>query len=115
MVDIEFARRFADDWVETWNRRDINTVMTFYRDDFELTSPFIRTPGKTLQGKAVIRAYWEKGLEMIPDLFMELNYVTVGVNMVSLCYQTAGDRTAIETFFFDADGKISREIVGYDI
>ena len=117
-MDIQKARNFADHWIEAWNERDIEKILSFYHRDFIFTSQMVRNicgNDGTLTGIDAIRALWSKALERIPDLKLELMYVTAGINMVSICYLTIGDRVAIETFCFDADGKIIREMACSDI
>ncbi len=41
MIDRAFADSFAKEWIEGWNRRDIEAVMLHYDDDFEMSSPYI--------------------------------------------------------------------------
>jgi ketosteroid isomerase-like protein len=36
------AKRFAFEWVEAWNRHDIDAVLAHYSDDFEMTTPMIQ-------------------------------------------------------------------------
>ncbi len=52
-------------------------------DDFEMSSPMIvdlMEPPGTLKGKAAVRAYWEKGLAVLPDLKFELVDVCKGLD-----------------------------------
>jgi len=65
-IGAAFARKFADDWIASWNAHDLNRILSHYTDDFEMSSPFIITskvgdPSGTLKGKAKIAAYWEPG------------------------------------------------------
>lgn len=41
MISREFAERFAKDWVDAWNRHDLEAVLSHYADDFEMSSPYI--------------------------------------------------------------------------
>lgn len=58
------ADALAQEWIEAWNRHDIDAVLTHYSDDVIFTSPFaIEFAGKedgTVHGKKELRAYWEK-------------------------------------------------------
>lgn len=41
MIDTTFAERFVHEWIEAWNSHDLETVLSHYSDDFEMSSPFI--------------------------------------------------------------------------
>jgi len=118
-MDMAFAQGFAAEWVAAWNAHDLERVLSHYRDDFKLTTPLIKkiigNESGMLAGKGAIRPYWHKALELVPDLYLELMHVTVGINMVSICYKTVNDRIAIETFLFDANGKVYQSSVCYNV
>lgn len=42
MIDSAFARHFAADWIEAWNRHDLGAILAHYADDFEMRSPYMR-------------------------------------------------------------------------
>lgn len=56
------ARVFAQDWIAAWNARDLEAVLTHYREDCTFVSPFVAwfagEPGGRLVGKASLRVYW---------------------------------------------------------
>jgi len=67
-----------------------------------------------LCGKAAVRAYWERGLEQIPDLHFELKEVLAGVDSVTLYYQ--GHRgIAAEVFMFNSTGKVKKALACYAV
>ena len=35
----EFARRFAEDWIASWNSHDLARILSHYTEDFEMSSP----------------------------------------------------------------------------
>ena len=111
-----FSERFAREWVEAWNAHDLDRILSHYEDDFEMSSPFIRTLGGeasgTLRGKAAVRAYWAKALEVVPNLRFELLTVLEGVNSITVYYQ--GHRGLVaEVFHFGAGGKVSKAFAHY--
>jgi ketosteroid isomerase-like protein len=117
-MDKAFAEHFAADWIDAWNTHDLNRVLSHYADDFEMSSPVIvqmaHEPSGTLRGKAAVRAYWKKALELIPDLHFELISVLVGVTSITLYYKGAHGRLAAEVFHFGAGQKVSRAFAHYD-
>jgi ketosteroid isomerase-like protein len=63
-MDKAFAENFAKEWIAAWNSHDLDRILEHYEDNFEMSSPIIRTladePSGTLRGKAAVRSYWAK-------------------------------------------------------
>jgi len=111
-----FAERFGKEWVAAWNAHDLDRVLSHYEDDFEMSSPIIRSlmgeaSGK-LKGKPAVRAYWAKALKTIPSLRFELLTVLAGVNSVTLYYK-GHSGLAAEVLQFSPSGKVSRAFAHY--
>ena len=94
MIDEKLARAFAAEWIDAWNAHELDRVLVHYADDFEMRSPLIVTiagePSGCLKGKAAVRAYWRKGLQLLPDLHFELVSILAGV------FRFSPDRTVVE-------------------
>lgn len=112
------AKHFAEAWIQAWNSHDLEQILSHYSDDFEITTPMIKTvmgiESGTLKGKAAIREYWQTALNKIPDLHFELEEVTESVGSVALYYQSVFGKMAIEVMFFDEQGKINKVIAHYN-
>jgi hypothetical protein len=112
-----WAEEFARDWIESWNTHDLARVLSHYSDDFEMSSPFIAQmggePSGTLAGKERVAAYWQVGLQKLPDLHFELLEVLVGASSLAIQYRTNFGRDAVEVFFFNADGLVIRAAAHY--
>lgn len=85
------ASAFAESWVTAWNAHDLDAVLSHFADDAVFTSPVAaqllpETDG-VLEGKAAIRAYWQVGLERIPDLHFTLEHVYVGLDVLVINYR----------------------------
>lgn len=105
MIDAVWAREFAADWIAAWNSHDLDRILAYYADDFEMTSPFILertgTPSGRLKGKAAVGAYWRIGLAATPPLHFELIDVLPGVSSMVLYYRSLGRKMAAEVLVFD--------------
>jgi ketosteroid isomerase-like protein len=105
MLDVEFAREFAREWVAAWNAHDIERILAHYADDFEMTSPLIvermGEPSGTLRGKQAIRPYWERGLAATPALHFELEAVFTGVRSLALLYRSNTRGRVVEVIEFN--------------
>lgn len=112
------AMRFAEHWVAAWNSHDINAILEHYSDDLEMTTPMVRrvlgVESGTLKGKEAVGNYWRAALERLPDLKFSIIEVTSGVGSVSIYYHTVLGKRAIETFFFNEDGKVCKALATYN-
>ena len=98
------------EWIAAWNSRDLERVLAFYSDDAEMTSvripEFVGEPSGTLHGKAALRAYWGKGLPLIPNLHFTLIDTYVSPDSVVVFYQNELGGKICEYLRLDAAGKI---------
>jgi hypothetical protein len=113
----EEAVKFAKEWVEAWNRHDVEGVLAHYAADFEMTTPMIQRvmgiESGTLKGKEAVGGYWRAALKKVPELAFTLVDVTSGVDVVSVYYRAVMGRMAIETFFFNKEGLVERAVATY--
>ena len=81
------AKKFAEEWVKSWNSHKIEDILSHYTEDIEITTPMIKIAlgcgDGTLKGKEAVGNYWRKALEKIPDLHFELYEVTEGINSIA--------------------------------
>ena len=102
MLDDERAREFAGVWVQAWNAHDLDRIMTHYEDDVVLVSPvaarILDDPCGTVSGKAALRSYFQRGLDVYPNLKFELLDV-MWDSTASFCItSTRGDREPASTW-----------------
>jgi hypothetical protein len=116
MITNDFAIRFAEEWIESWNLHDLDRVLAHYTADFEMSSPVIarlmNEPSGTLRGKEAIREYWSKALARYPELHLELVDVFAGAASVTVTYRGHRGLSA-EVFWFAPDGKVYRAAAHY--
>jgi len=111
------AKKFAKEWIDSWNSHDLEEIMKHYSDDIEITTPMLKLAAGietgSLQGKEQVRAYWDKALAKIPNLHFELVEVTSGIDSVALYYKSVMNKMAIEVMFFDENGLVNKMIAHY--
>jgi predicted ester cyclase len=111
------ARNLANDWIAAWNARDLDLVMMHYEDTIELTSPvaaqLLGTSDGRVVGKANLRAYFKRGLEVYPDLHFDLEEVFCGMNTVVFCYTNQKRTRTAEFMELSATGKVARVVAHY--
>jgi hypothetical protein len=105
------ALAWAQQWIDEWNRRDVEAVLAHFADDVEFCSPLVVSvigePTGVVRGKDALRDYWTKALAERPDLHFDLDDVNVGVDALAIHYRNRG-RQATEVAVLDADGKVAR-------
>lgn len=114
MNDADFARRYYD----AWNARNLDAILALYADDIEFSSPYIAalgfSPDGVIQGKAMLKAYFEKALERAPTLTFKPEGLCVGARGHTLIYRNhRGERTA-EVHELNAAGEIVRADATYE-
>jgi hypothetical protein len=117
MMTSEEAERFARDWLDAWNRHDLEAILAHYAEDVELTSPFVvqvlGDPAGTIKGKDTLRMYVSMGLAMFPDLHFHFLQVFTGVSSLVVHYRSVDDIPAAETLIFNAQGQVVRVMAHY--
>jgi hypothetical protein len=113
------AKEFAQQWVAAWNAHDLDSIIAHYASNVVLTSPVVtKVIGEasgTVNGNAALRNYFEKGLELFPNLQFTLLEVMQGLSSIVLYYENQrGTRTG-EFMEFDADGKVVRVVANYSL
>ncbi len=77
-------------WVEAWNARDLERVLTLYDEAAMMTSDRIPMMGfdasGTVRGKDALRAYWGKALALLPELHFTLIDLFVSPDSVVVFY-----------------------------
>lgn len=77
-------------WIEAWNARDLERVLTLYDEAAVMTSDRIPAMGfdasGTVHGKNALRAYWGKALPLLPELHFTLIDLFVSPDSVVVFY-----------------------------
>ena len=98
------------DWIAAWNSRDLERILALYAEDSEMTSDKIQALGfdssGTLRGKASLRMYWGKALQLVPNLRFDLIDLFVSPDSVVVFYANERGARICEYLRADADGKI---------
>ena len=105
---------FAREWVQAWNRRDLESLLACYADDVEFTSPLaaklLGDASGTVHGKANLREYFAKALAAFPgDLGLELLGVFQGVDSIVVHFQVRG-RNGAEVMEMNREGVVRRAL-----
>ncbi len=66
----------AKEWVELWNARNVEGVLSHYHEQVEFRSPLaVKLAGTPiLQGKPALRSYWTRAIAGIEILHFQLDH-----------------------------------------
>jgi len=107
----------ADDWISAWNKHDLDLIMAHYDDAVELTSPVAAQLLGSVDGKVVgktkLRAYFQRGLEVYPELHFHLEDVLWGLDSIVLYYRNQRETRTAEFMQVSRTGKVTHVIAHY--
>ena len=111
-MDAQQTEGFATGWIQAWNQRDLEAVLSHYTEDVEFQSPLVvKLLGEssgTVRGKQNLREYFRKALAAFPgDIEIELLGVYQGIDSLLVHFQAKG-RKAVEVMELNEEGKIRR-------
>lgn len=107
---------FASEWIEAWNAQDLDRIVSHYREDLVLVSPFAAragAPGGVIRGRTALREYFARALQTFPQLHFEPFGALAGVDSVALHYRSVEGREAIEVMELDPDHRVRRVTAHY--
>lgn len=103
-MDTAFAQHFAEDWAAAWNSHDLERILGHFTDDVVFASPMIprllSNPAGEVRGREALRAYWAKGLQMLPDLHFTVEDVRTSVDALVINYRNERDQSVSEVLLF---------------
>jgi hypothetical protein len=118
MITQQKADEITREWIEAWNRHDLDAIISHYSNDVEFTSPFIvkllGNQSGTIKGKEALRSYFSKALATYPDLHFELFRILTGVNSLTLYYRSVNEMLAAEVMVLNSNGEIVKVMAHYD-
>lgn len=103
---------FAETWIASWNRRDVDAVLAHFADEAQFVSPlaprFVGRP--TLRNKKELEDYWRSALDRISILEFQLDHASWDEKRreLTVVYEANlnGERKrACEIMQFDASGR----------
>lgn len=108
----ESATVFASEWIEAWNMRDLDLILSHYSWDVELVSPLVRRlldgQRDRVHGLAALRTYFALGLNAYPDLRFILRRTYCGVQSLVVEYESVSNLLTAELMEFNEVGLVCR-------
>ncbi len=118
MISKKMAERICRSWIDAWNSRNLDALVSPFSDDVELTSPLVvtllKSPMGTIKGKDMLREYFSKSLEAHLEFKFETLSICMGMDSVTLNYRGANGSVITDYFALDYDGLIKKVVVHYE-
>jgi hypothetical protein len=113
-MDVQEREAFAKAWLNGWNERDLERILSHYADDVEFQSPFavylLGEEWRTIKGKRDLTQYFERGLAAVPGkIEFELLGVFHGTDSLVVHFQSKTHKCA-EFMELNHEGKVRRAI-----
>jgi hypothetical protein len=111
------AQRFAEQWIDAWNRHDLDSILEHYAEEVDFFSPFAakllhRADGR-VQGRSALRQYFTIGLTAYPELKFDLRFVAIGVKSITLIYGSVRGLLAAEMMVLNPEFRITQAFAHY--
>jgi SnoaL-like domain len=107
--------RWAELWISCWNDRDVETLLTYFRDDVRFESPLAEgvTGSPVLEGRDALRRYWTETFRGMSGLRFDLERVIwdPAAQEVAVVYAATLEGIRIRgcgLFVLDDRGRITR-------
>lgn len=113
----------AQEWLEAFNQRDLERLLSLYTEDAVHLSPKLQikkphTEGR-VQGKAALRSWWQESFQNLPTLHYRQKAISCGERRVVLEYvrELKGEEklAVAEVFETNAQNQIIRSAVYHGI
>lgn len=118
MITRDKAWEFAHEWLDAWNKHDINLIMQHYADSIEFCSPVVQNvlgdPKGIVQGIDKLRDYFSRQLEKFSTLHFQLLDVFTSPQSIVLYYKINRGLLAAEVMIMDSNMKAIKVYANYD-
>lgn len=82
------AQRIAEEWIDAWNRHDLDAILDHYADDIVSVSPLaierLGVPDGAVRGKDQLRDYFSRGIAPGSTLQFTLQRVLLGADGMAI-------------------------------
>jgi SnoaL-like domain len=118
MINKQLLKQSAMQWIEDWNNRSMENVMSHYADDVQFYSSTVikrwNEPSGKLEGKDAVERHFRKGLEEMPGMNFGFHSILFGVESIILFYKRESGALAADMVKFNEKGKVSEVRAYYE-
>ena len=117
-MDRDAAWKFAHEWLEAWNKHDIDLIMKHYADSIEFCSPVVQKvlgePSGLVKGIDNLRDYFTRQLQKFSTLHFQLLDVFTSPQSIVLYYKINRGLLAAEVMLLNDEMKATKVYANYD-
>ena len=118
MIDRDKAWKFAHEWLEAWNKHDVDLIMQHYADLIEFCSPVVQKvlgdPSGVVHGIDNLRNYFSRQLKNFSTLHFQLLDVFTSPQSIVLYYKINRGLLAAEVMLLNSEMKATKVYANYD-
>jgi SnoaL-like protein len=118
MIDRDTAWKFAHEWLDAWNKHDVDLIMDHYDDSIEFCSPVVQKvlgdPKGVVIGIDNLRDYFSRQLNKFSDLHFQLLDVFTSPQSIVLYYKINRGLLAAEVMLLNSEMKATKVYANYD-
>lgn len=118
MIDRDIAWKFAHEWLDAWNKHDIDLIMKHYADSIVFCSPVVQKvlgdPQGVVSGIDNLRDYFSRQLQKFSTLKFQLLDVFTSPQSIVLYYKINRGLLAAEVMILDNEMKATKVYANYD-
>lgn len=118
MIDRDSAWEFAHEWLDAWNKHNVDLIMKHYADSIEFCSPVVQKvlgdPKGVVSGIENLRDYFSKQLKKFSTLNFQLLDVFTSPQSIVLYYKINRGLLAAEVMILDDHMKAVKVYANYD-
>lgn len=118
MIEREKAWKFAHEWLEAWNKHDVDLIMKHYADSIEFCSPVVQKvlgdPKGVVRGIENLRDYFSRQLKKFSTLHFQLLDVFASPQSVVLYYKINRGLLCAEVMILNDQMKAIKVYANYD-
>jgi hypothetical protein len=118
MIDRDTAWKFAHEWLDAWNKHDVNLIMKHYDDAIEFCSPVVQKvlgdPKGVVRGIDNLRDYFSRQLQKFSTLHFQLLDVFASPQSIVLYYKINRGLLAAEVMILNPAMKAIKVYANYD-
>ena len=117
MLNPKEALRYAEQWIDSWNSHDIDSIMSLYANSICHITPKLTmlfgSVSHTIKDKVQLRDYFEAALKRSPELHFTLNEVFAGAESIVICFDSTTGICVAVVLILDENMKITQYIAHY--
>jgi hypothetical protein len=118
MIEREKAWKFAHEWLEAWNKHDVDLIMKHYADSIEFCSPVVQKvlgdPKGIVRGINPLRDYFSRQLNKFSTLHFQLLDVFASPQSIVLYYKINRGLMCTEVMILDHKMQATKVYANYD-